>query len=415
MASAFSDEEARRPVDGSDVVDGVSPAAVIEAPSTDALAATLARASRSGLTVVLRGSGTRDSWGRTPRPFDVLLRTHRLNRVIAHEDGDLTATVEAGARLSDVNRILAHRGQRLPLDALHAASTIGGLLATNDTGPLRHRFGTPRDLVLGMTVALADGTVARSGGRVVKNVAGYDVGRLIAGSHGSLAAILTATFKLSPLPAASCTVGVTLRHAGDVVAIVDALRVHQHEPECLDLRVSTGAAAGDSPTFVLLVRYASVRAAVEEAVASTCALVAARSFPADVARGDAEARVWADHDANIRDAGTVVRLSWKPADFAASWDELQRAAGDTPVTLAGRAAVGSGLLSIGGTPAGQEQLILLLRSSARFQHVVIVRSPVALRRTVDVWPMSDAQRTIWQRLKAACDPGGTLNAGRGPL
>jgi glycolate oxidase FAD binding subunit len=132
------------------------------------------------------------------------LTAEGLDRVLEHDPGDLTCTVEAGVRLSDLRETLAAAGQRLSLDP-PGDPTVGALLATNVSGPLRHRFGAPRDLVLGTTLVLADGTIASAGGKVVKNVAGYDLARLVCGSEGRLAFIARASFRLHPLPKASRT------------------------------------------------------------------------------------------------------------------------------------------------------------------------------------------------------------------
>src|SRR5262249_53355526 len=127
------------------------------------------------------------------------LTAHGLNRILEHDPGDLTCTVEAGVRLSELHDALAQAGQRLSLDP-PGDPTIGALLARNVSGPLRHRFGAPRDLVLGVTVVLGDGTVANAGGKVVKNVAGYDLARLVCGSNGALAFLARASFRLPPRP-----------------------------------------------------------------------------------------------------------------------------------------------------------------------------------------------------------------------
>ena len=152
------------------------------------------------------GRARSSGWGAAPRQIDILISTARLNAVVAHRHGDLTATIQAGARLGDVNRALAQHRQWIPLDPPSADSaTIGGIVATNDSGPRRHRYGAPRDLIIGVEFARADGRLAKGGGIVVKNVAGYDLPRLLTGSFGSLGVIVTATFKLYPLTAASRT------------------------------------------------------------------------------------------------------------------------------------------------------------------------------------------------------------------
>jgi glycolate oxidase FAD binding subunit len=159
------------------------------------------------------------------------LTTAGLSRILEHEAGDLTCTVEAGIRLSILNAELERHGQRLSLDP-PGDPTIGALLAENLSGPLRHRFGAPRDLVLGVTLVLSDGTIASAGGKVVKNVAGYDLGRLVCGSRGRLALVGRASFRLHPLPKASRTLVV---ETADAASVVHALQRSQLEPSALDV------------------------------------------------------------------------------------------------------------------------------------------------------------------------------------
>jgi len=178
----------------------------VEPATVEEVAELLAAATRSNQRIVIRGGGTTGDRSSAP-DGDILLTTTRLNRVLAHRHGDLTATVEAGAVLDDVNRVLARQGQWIPLDPPRSdRATIGGIVATNDSGPRRHRYGAPRDLIIGVEIARADGVRAKAGGIVVKNVAGYDVARLMAGSYGCLGVIVNATFKLYPRPTTSATV-----------------------------------------------------------------------------------------------------------------------------------------------------------------------------------------------------------------
>jgi glycolate oxidase FAD binding subunit len=159
------------------------------------------------------------------------LTTEGLARILEHEAGDLTCTVEAGLRLSALQSELARHGQRLSLDP-PGDPTVGALIAESLSGPLRHRFGAPRDLVLGVTLVLADGTVASAGGKVVKNVAGYDLGRLVCGSRGRLALIARASLRLHPVPRAARSLAV---ETDDAAAVVSALRRSQLEPSALDV------------------------------------------------------------------------------------------------------------------------------------------------------------------------------------
>ena len=154
-----------------------------------------------GLAVVARGSGSRLGWGSPVTRCDVVVDMLRMGAVIEHAAGDLVARVQAGARMSEVASVLAKAGQEIALD-VPGPATVGGVLADALAGPRRLRYGTPRDLLIGITVVRADGTVAHSGGKVVKNVAGYDIGKLFTGSAGTLGLITEATFRLHPLPAA---------------------------------------------------------------------------------------------------------------------------------------------------------------------------------------------------------------------
>ncbi len=200
-----------------DAVAGVAPRFVARPAGVTEAAAVLAAASSLGMTAVPRGSGTRLAWGAPPAGCDLVVGTSRMNKVLEHAAGDLVVRVQAGVGLDQLANVLAEAGQRLALDppggeSGAGAGTIGGVLATGAAGPLRLRYGTPRDLAIGITVVRADGTVASSGGKVVKNVAGYDLGKLFAGSYGTLGLIVEAAFRLHPQPAA--TSFVTLDAAG---------------------------------------------------------------------------------------------------------------------------------------------------------------------------------------------------------
>jgi glycolate oxidase FAD binding subunit len=184
-----------------DAVAGVVPSYVAAPSSTDEVSALLRAAASSGLSVVPRGAGTGLGWGLPPRTCDLLVDMRVMNQVLEHAAGDLVARVQAGATIGQVAAVLAAAGQQLALD-VPAEATVGGVVATGTAGPLRFRYGAPRDLLIGITVVRADGVVAHSGGKVVKNVAGYDLGKLFAGSQGTLGVITEVTFRLHPQPAA---------------------------------------------------------------------------------------------------------------------------------------------------------------------------------------------------------------------
>ncbi|HUG56083.1 MAG TPA: FAD-binding protein, partial [Candidatus Limnocylindrales bacterium] len=207
--------------------------AAIRPADAAACAAALDEAARLGRSVRVRGGGTKDHLGDL-RPADVVLETLALSGVVDHVAADLTVTAGAGTRLADLQRALAAAGQRLPIDPPHAAgATLGGIVATNDAGFGRTRYGGPRDLLIGTLTALTDGTVVRSGGRVVKNVAGYDLNKLLVGSLGTLGVVAETTFKVLPLPPARGALRARCRRAADAFAIADALARTSLRPSAL--------------------------------------------------------------------------------------------------------------------------------------------------------------------------------------
>ena len=398
-----------------DAVDDVVPQIVIEPHTPEAVAASLAWASERRLAVLIEGGGTKRRWGRRPERLDVILSMRRLNRVLVHRHGDLTATVQAGMLLRDLNQSLASYGQQLPLDPPSGdEATVGGVLATNDSGPGRHRFGTPRDLVIGIQLATTDGRIANAGGQVVKNVAGYDLSKLVCGSFGTLAAILSATFKLLPLPASSSTVAIDAASPELLTNIVDDIAATQLEP--LAFECAVGRSGANATRFAkCFLRFASVTEAVEAQVEEAARRLNAAGARFDVLRGDPETRLWQSYlrvaTPETRESDAAVRVSWLPADLGRVLTLLEQVASDLDFELRGRAAVGAGLLRIGGDAGSQAMVIERLRQSTVIGNVVVARATKELKALIDVWggrqnaPLLDA-------IKRAVDPNGTLGAGR---
>jgi glycolate oxidase FAD binding subunit len=227
-----------------DAVRGVVPSVVVSPATETEVSAVLAAATARNLAVVARGGGTKMDWGAPPVRCDVVLSTVRIDGIVDHEPADLVCVVRSGTTLADLQtRLAATEGfrQRLMLDPpQHAAATLGGVVATAASGSLRTRFGTPRDLVIGASFVLADGTVGRSGGKVVKNVAGFDVAKLLTGSLGTLAVITELAFRLHPLPVASTTVVLTSRSVDELCAFSAAVGRLQVTPSVVDLHWPDG-------------------------------------------------------------------------------------------------------------------------------------------------------------------------------
>ncbi len=389
------------------------PSLVIEPRTVEAVAATLAWASNNKLSVLLEGGGTKRSWGRVPERLDVNVCLRQLDRVLDHRQGDLTVSVEAGLTLRRLNEALALRGQQLPLDPPYAdRATIGGLLATNDSGPARHRFGTPRDLVIGVQLATTDGRLAKAGGQVVKNVAGYDLSKLISGSFGTLAAIVSATFKVSPLPAASKTLVIEGLRADELVRVVDDISKSQLEPVAFEIHVRRDAREPGSE-IRCLVRFASLLEVVDEQVRDAAALVGASGVSCRIVGEDPEARLWQAHSVSgdVSAGAAIVRASWLPANLGRVLALLDEVGSTTGIAMIGRAAVGAGLIRIAGNVTQQAAAITRLRQSEVVGNVVVTSATTELKAMADVWGRRDASQ-LFLTVKRAFDPNGTLGAGR---
>ena len=409
---------------------------IIQPTNAGEVAAAMRRASDARQSIVIRGAGTKSGWGRPGGRVDAVLDMGRMNRILMHEHGDMTATIEAGATLRNLNHALSAHRQTLPLDPPFAdRATIGGLLATNDSGPLRHRYGTPRDLVIGIQLATTDGVLSKAGGVVVKNVAGYDLSKLITGSFGSLAAIVSATFKLAPLPAASKTMKVSVRDASALGEIVRTMMSSQLEPMAFEVSIqrstqnpqnaqnNPGSANSAGSALYVVIRFASLPAVVDAQIAQAAATLKPFATAVDVVEGDAERALWDAHATRLWDApGAIVRASWLPANIANAIETLENCAphelarlNSCATSLVGRAAIGAGLVRIDGDTASQARVIEQLRASSVFGNIVVVRASDAVKGLVDVWGTHGDRQPLFDALKRAFDPNGVLNAGRGPL
>ncbi|MGB6668833.1 MAG: FAD-binding oxidoreductase, partial [Candidatus Acidiferrum sp.] len=225
-----------------DAICAVQPRFVLEPANEQQLAAVLRIANEAGLTVAPRGRGTKLSWGSPPSRVDLILSTARLDKIIEHVWADLTVSVEAGCTIQKLQFALAQHGQRLACDPLWPErATVGGALSTNDSGSLRLRFGPLRDLIIGVTIALSDGTLASSGGKVVKNVAGYDLPKLVTGALGTLGVITRAVFRVHPLPHRAKTLSVSAGNLENMQRLILAVQDSKLAHTSLQARVANDA------------------------------------------------------------------------------------------------------------------------------------------------------------------------------
>lgn len=359
-------------------------------------AAALAAASSEVRTVRIRGAGTKLGWGRPIPPAEVELGTAALDEVVEHNTGDHTAVLQAGVPLARAQEAFAAAGQRLSLDpplGEEQAATIGGIVATGDSGPLRHRFGAPRDLVLGMTVALSDGTLAHSGGKVIKNVAGYDLAKLFAGSFGTLGLILDVSVRLHPLlPAATTVHGQDAdpdRLAGAALALARA----PLEFEALDVAWRGGQGA-------LLARCSGSQHARRGQ--RTARLLEELGLDAVEVTEDDEA-LWERQRAGQRSgSAAVVGVAHRPSTLAGVLRVVERAGG----AMVGRAALGLSYLTVA------PEAVAELRRALAPAGTTLLDAPAALRSESDPWgEPAEASLRLMRAVKARFDPRATCNPG----
>jgi glycolate oxidase FAD binding subunit len=349
-----------------------------------------------------------------PKRLDLLIATTRLNRVVEYEPADLTVTVEAGMPFAELQRVLGEQGQFLALDPPAAeGATIGGVIATNASGPLRFSCGTARDLVIGTRVANADGTLTRAGGRVVKNVAGYDLNKLYIGSLGTLNIIVELGFKLAPIPPAAEAVVGQFADLGAARSVVNAVVHSPLSPLAIELLGPGAASAAGLPNANLLVlRVGGYPQAVERQVRDLTALIGQHGGN----RVQASAGVWEDLarmriGARQRD---VVLKAAAPISASATLVEIlsRRLAGLEPLVWS---HAGSGIAYAACDPPEAELLAALRREIAALgtnASLVIERCPTVLKQAVDVWGDPGTSVALMRAVKAKLDPKGTLNPGR---
>jgi glycolate dehydrogenase FAD-binding subunit len=373
----------------------------------DEVATLLRDASRDGLAVIPRGGGTKLDWGQPARRASMVLSTARLDRVLEHAWGDMTATVEAGCTVARLQRVLAEHGQRVACDPLWPErATIGGILATNDNGPLRARFGALRDLIIGVTLVLADGTVAKSGGKVVKNVAGYDLPKLATGSFGTLAVITQAVFRLHPLPHETRTL--TFASTGVEPLCELALVIQASQLAFVSLQVRAGGSAEPA----LDVGFEGTRAGLDSQQDELLRLAI------NVTRVDSPASVWRAREALWQGTEPAVTgtFSVLPTQLSAFCAQLREVSESTALdwhVVAQGVGVGEFRLEGAASDVLIAALLRLRRAAERRGGTLVVRvGPEDLKARLDVWGSPGDALPLLQRVKQQLDPKGTLSPGR---
>jgi len=402
-----------RPATDADEILGVRPETVYEPKTVEEAAEILREAAGHGTRIAFVGGGTELEIGGPPEGLHAILRTGGLSRIIEHAPSDQIVVVEAGVTLATLQSTLAKHGQWLALDPpLPERATVGGIVAANAFGPRRARYGSVRDLIIGVSLVRADGTLARGGGKVVKNVAGFDLPKLMVGSLGTLGLIATATFRLHPLPEVSETLLLPERGAKEVRALAAQIREAQLEPTSVVAILRAGGG------FDLAVRFEGFRAGVAAQRERLAALL--RADPGagwEVLDRTAADSFWARHDALRVSSPLRAKLAALPS-------AIEVVAGDVlPHLLSALerpsfiwyATLGLGFVC--GVPgpadvvadAAERARVLLSRGGGS---LTLLAAPPSLRQRLDVWGPHPPALSLMRSVKERLDPQRRLAPGR---
>jgi glycolate dehydrogenase FAD-binding subunit len=396
-----------RAADAKAAVGGVQPSFVVEPGNEQELAKVLKVANAAGMAVIPRGGGTKLEWGNRPAWADVILSTARLNRVIEHAWADLTVNVEAGCTIAKLQESLARHGQRLALDAVWAErATVGGVLSTNDSGALRLRFGSLRDLVIGVTVALADGTVASSGGRVVKNVAGYDLPKLVTGAFGTLGVITRAIFRLHPLPKVTRTISCVTTDVAEAERLM--LAIQNSKLAHSGLQICCGREM--QPRVDVL--FEGTEAGLTAQLEHVRAMIGAAGI------SDTDGNVWSARE-EILSAGkgnaefAVAKFVSLPARVAETIDTIATLSGGKMPWRVVVQATGIGWVRLEGEAPAVGSVLRELRARLEGSEgsLVIAQRPAGMME-LDAWGDAGDAVGLMRAVKGQFDSRGTLNPGR---
>src|SRR6266404_1764392 len=391
-----------------DAVGGAQPKLVIDPGTESELAEVLRLSNEAGLAVIPRGGGTKLGWGNPPARVDLILSTSRLTEIVEHAWADLTVTVEAGCTIQRLQETLAEHGQRLALDPLWPErATIGGVLSANDSGALRLRFGALRDLIIGVTIALPDGTLASSGGKVVKNVAGYDLPKLVTGALGTLGVITRAIFRLHPLPRERRTISCVptdVREAQRlVVAIQNSKLAHSALQICCEREMQ--------PRVDVL--FEGTEAGLTAQVEQVKVMMGAAAI------SDAGGDVWSARQ-EICSAGkrgetefAVVKFASLPAQMAETIETIARLSRPDVRWKVAAQATGIGWARLDGDAQAMESALREFRAGLeRGGGSLVTAHRAAGMSALDAWGKAGDALPLMNAVKRQFDPQGILNPGR---
>jgi glycolate oxidase FAD binding subunit len=392
------------------VILGVTATDVYSPDSIEEASTILGELAEKKQTVTIAGGQTALELGNAPASIDAIVSTMRLDHIVDYAPADQIVTVEAGMPLKHLQERLLPNRQRLALDPpLPARATVGGIVATDAYGPRRTRYGTARDLIVGMTIVRPDGTVARGGGKVVKNVAGFDVPKLMVGSLGTLAMIATVTLRLHPLPEAERALLFAGCGAPDVRALLNDALAAQLEP-------TIALAIGEGAGYALCIRFEGFRAGVDTQVASLHDVAQRRGLRAEECSPADWAPIDVAHD-RTRTLGELrVKIAAPPSEFAGVHERAiaPLVAQLDEATSAAYPAIGVAFVSGTGENPGLAKTLASARDFVESLggSLVLAAAPPEIRERIDAWGTPPAAFALMKALKQRFDPERRFNPGR---
>ena len=391
--------------------------------SAEEVAALLRVADVAGAVVVPWGGGTQQTLGYPPRAYDLAISLRRLNRVIEYYPEDMTVAVEAGATLADLDNALGGRGQMLPLDPpLRDRITIGGMLATNASGPRRHGFGTLRDFCIGLNAAYVDGTLAKAGGMVVKNVTGFDLMKMHLGALGTLGVVTRINLKVLPQPAMERTIVAQFAGPDPSFAFAAAVAASQLRPTAVEFSSPTMTGSFRAPLdgYLVCVRCEGGVAAVarqETDLRNLGAAMDAREIA--TLAGDDHRQFWSDladwsaaHELTAHTA--ILKISTLPTELLTALTEIVEEGRTHGLTIAVRASAGVGVayLRVTGDASGEGLKRTLDAAHRTWPTLTVHGYDPAHADALPIWGVEPPTLSVMRDLKRAYDPNGTINPGR---